>query len=279
MNTPTSPGWHLDPDAIVAYRDGHLGPVPAASLEAHLLRCERCRTAVAAAAGDTAAQDSSWAGIADRIDAPSRHLVDRRWWVQVTAGSPLLLRSAVLLVVALAAVPLLLALESPRAAVAAFWAAAPVVPLVGTALAYRREIEPAGALAAATPMASLPLLLVRSLVVFVTAAPVAALTALALPVPWHLLIGWIIPGIAFPAVVLAVGTRIDPTTTALGLAMTWTSIVVATVYRGRHLDLDAQLSTSFVNGPAFQLTMALVGCVAAAVYWSRHDRLATWSPT
>src|SRR5690606_6815582 len=171
-----------------------------------------------------------------------------------------------------------LALESPRAGVAAFWALAPVAPLAGAALAYRREIEPAGALAAATPMASLPLLLVRSLVVFAAAAPVAVLTALVLPVPWHLLIGWLLPGIAFPAVVLAVGTRIDPTTTAAGLAVTWTSVVAATVYRWRHLDLEAQLRSSFVNGPAFQLTMLLVGCVATALYWSRRDQLATWSP-
>lgn len=280
MNTPTTPGWHVDSESIVAYRDGHLGPVPAASLEAHVLRCATCRAAVAAAADDTAriAQDARWSAIADRVDTPDRRLVDRRWWVQVTAGSPMLLRSAVLLVVVLAAVPLLLALESPRAGVAAFWAMAPVVPLAGAALAYRREIEPAGALAAATPMASLPLLLVRSLVVFAAAAPVAALTALVLPVPWHLLIGWLLPGIAFPAVVLAVGTRIDPTTTAAGLAMTWTSVVAASVYRWRHLDLEAQLSRSFVNGPAFQLSMVLVGCIATALYWSRRDQLATWSP-
>lgn len=280
MNSPTTPGWHVDHETIVAYRDGHLGPVPAASLEAHVMRCATCRMAVAAAADDTArvTQDARWSAIADRVDLPDRRVVDRRWWIQVTAGSPMLLRSAVLLVVVLAAVPLLLAFESPRAGVAAFLAMAPVVPLAGAALAYRREIEPAGALAAATPMASLPLLLVRSLVVFAAAAPVAALTALVLPVPWHLLIGWILPGIAFPAVVLAVGTRIDPTTTAAGLAMAWTSVVAASVYRWRHLDLEAQLRSSFVNGPAFQLTMVLVAFVAAALYWSRRDQLTTWSP-
>ena len=280
MNTPTTPGWHVDRETILAYRDGQLGPVPAASLEAHVMRCETCRAAVAAATDDTAraAQDARWSAIADRVDTPDRRLVDRRWWMQVTAGSPMLLRSAVLLVVVLAAVPLLLALESPRAGVAAFWAVAPVVPLAGVALAYRREIEPAGALAAATPMASMPLLLVRSLVVFAAAAPMAALTALVLPVPWHLLIGWLLPGIAFPAVVLAVGTRVDPTTTAAGLAVAWTSVVAASVYRWRHLELEAQLRTSFVNGPAFQLTMVLVGCVAAIFYWSRRDQLASWSP-
>jgi hypothetical protein len=280
MNTPTNPGWHLDRETIIAYRDGQLGPVPSASLEAHLMRCPDCRAAIAAAASETAStsQDDRWAGVADRIDVPSRRLVDRRWWVQVTVGSPMLLRSAVLLAVVLAAVPLLLAFESPRAGVAAFWAMAPVVPLAGAAIAYRREIEPAGAMAAATPMASLPLLLVRSLVVLAAAAPVSALTALLLPVPWHLLIGWLLPGIAFSAVVLAVGTRVDPTTTAAGLAMAWTSVVAASVYRWRHLDLEAQLRTSFVNGPAFQLTMVIVGCAATILYWSRRDQLTTWSP-
>lgn len=283
MTDQTTPGWHVDPEAIAAYRDGRLGPVPAASLEAHVLRCGACREAIAAAAttddGAHAAQTARWAAVSDRIDVPARRLVDRRWWVQLTVGSPLLLRSAVLLVIALAGVPLLLATESPRAAAAAFWAVAPVVPLAGAALAYRREIEPAGALAAATPMASLPLLLVRSLVVFAAAAPVAALTALALPVPWHLLIGWLLPGIAFPAVVLAVGTRTDPTPVAVGLAVTWSTVVVASMYRLRDLDLDDQLRASFLNGGTFRVAMTLAACAAAAVYWSRHDRLATWSPS
>jgi hypothetical protein len=283
MTDQTTPGWHVDTESIAAYRDGRLGPVPAASLEAHVLRCAACREAIAAAAAaddrSHAAHSARWTAVADRIDVPGRRLVDRRWWVQLTVGSPLLLRSAVLLVIALAGVPLLLAIESPRAAAAAFWAVAPIVPLAGAALAYRREIEPAGALAAATPMASLPLLLVRSLVVFAAAAPVAALTALALPVPWHLLIGWLLPGVAFPAIVLAVGTRTDPTPVAVGLAVTWSTVVVASMYRLRDLALDDQLQASFLNGGAFRLGVTLAGCAAAAVYWSRHDHLATWSPS
>jgi hypothetical protein len=281
MTTSTPSGWHADTASIAAYRDRQLGPVPAASLEAHLLRCASCRSALAASVDDEARASSAarWAGIADRIDRPERRSVDRRWWIQVTAGSPLLIRSAMLLVVTLAAVPLLLALESPRAAVAAFWAIAPVVPLVGTALAYRREIEPAGALAAATPMAVLPLLLVRSIVVFLVAAPVAVLTAVALPIPLHLLIGWVLPGLAFPAIVLAVGTRIDPTTTAVALAVGWTSIVVASVYRMRQLQLDEQLRTSYLNSAAFQLTTLAVAVAAATIYWVRHDDLATWNPS
>ena len=279
MTTSTPSGWHVDATSIAAYRDRQLGPVPAASLEAHLLRCATCREALAAAVDDEAraSRTARWAAIADVIDRPERRSVDRRWWIQVTVGSPLLLRSAAVLVVTLAALPLLLALESPRAAVAAFWAIAPVVPLAGVALAYRREIEPAGALAAATPMAVLPLLLVRALVVLVAAAPVAVLTALALPVPLHLLIGWILPGLALPAIVLAVGTRIDPTTTAVALAVGWTSVVVASVYRMRQLELEEQLRASYLNGAAFQLTTCAIAVVAAAIYWSRHDDLAAWS--
>jgi hypothetical protein len=278
---PSTPGWHVDPDALAAYRDGHLGPVPAASLEAHVLRCADCREALAAAS-DVAAQSAHaarWAGITDQIDRPERAAFDRRWWIQVTAGSPLLLRSAALLVVTLAAVPLLLALESPRAAVTAFWALAPVVPLVGVALAYRREIEPAGALAAATPMATLPLLLVRSLVVFAVAAPVAVLTATVLPVPLHLLVGWVVPGLALPAIVLAVGTRVDPTSTAAALSVGWSALVVASVYRLRDLELDVQLERSFVNSVAFQAAMLAIGAIAAAVYWARRDELAKWTPS
>ena len=281
MTTPPDQGWHLDPHSIVAYRDGRLGPVPAASLEAHVLRCAACRTALAesAAASMSERHADGWDAIADRIDRPSRRFVDRPWWVHVTVGSPLLLRSAVILLVTLAAVPLLLAFQSPQAAAVAFWSVAPIVPLAGATLAYRRDVDPAGAITPSTPMASLPVLLVRTLVVFAASLPVAAVTALLLPVPWHLLVGWMLPGFAFPALVLAIGTRVDPTPASIVIVVAWTTTVVANVYRLRDLGLVEQLESSAINAPAFQLSITVVGLVAAATYWSGHDRLAAWSPS
>ena len=280
-HTGTGHGWHLDTESIAAYRDGRLGPVPAASLEAHVLRCAACRAALATASTSTMStrRIDGWAAIADRIDRPSRRLVARRWWVQVTLGSPLLLRSALVLLMALVAVPSVLAFQSPQAAAAGFWSVAPIVPLAGATLAYRRDVDPAGALAPSTPMASLPLLLVRTVVVFAASIPIALMTAVLLPVPWELLIGWLLPGFAFPALVLAIGTRADPTPAAVMVVVAWSTGVVADVYRLRDLGIVEQLERSAVNAPAFQLSITALGLIAAALYWSGHDRLVGWSAT
>ena len=278
----TGQGWHVDIESIVAYRDGRIGPVPAASLEAHVLRCSACRAELAKASASAEVSErrtDGWAAIADRIDRPSRRLVARRWWLQVTLGSPLLVRAAAVLLVALVAVPSVLALQSPQAAAAGFWSVAPIVPLAGAALAYRRDVDPAGAMAPSTPMGSLPLLLVRTLVVFAASVPVAALTAVLLPVPWELLVGWLLPGFAFPALVLAIGTRADPTPAAIMIVVSWSTAVVADVYRLRDFGLVEQLERSVVNAPAFQLSITALGLVAAAMYWSGHDRLPGWSPS
>jgi anti-sigma factor RsiW len=41
--------WHAEPAALAAYADGALDDVRASSLEAHLMSCSACRTALASA--------------------------------------------------------------------------------------------------------------------------------------------------------------------------------------------------------------------------------------
>lgn len=268
--------WHVPSDSFADYRAERAGPISAASLEAHLLHCADCRTALAETT-DQVAQASRWAAIVDEIDRPTYRLVDVPWWVRITVGAPSLMRAAAALFAVLVGLPLALAIESPRAAVAAFLSIAPIVPLVGATLAYRSSVDPAGTLAAATPMASLPVMLVRSLVVFAAAVPVAFATAALLPVPIHLLVGWLLPGLAFSAIVLAAGTRFDPAPLACALAIAWVGIVVSTVRRLGDVRLEQGLGDMFVNQPALQAGLLALAAVAGGLYWSRRNLLSPWS--
>ena len=63
--------WHADPTQLAGYSRGDLDPARAASVEAHLLRCDRCRSALAARTPD-AETDRAWA---EQPASRTRHLV------------------------------------------------------------------------------------------------------------------------------------------------------------------------------------------------------------
>ena len=72
-------GWHADADALRELAEGGLGPVLAASIEAHLMRCDDCRTALnvqefACVDGDL---ECAWTGVRDRIEPGTPGVVER----------------------------------------------------------------------------------------------------------------------------------------------------------------------------------------------------------
>src|SRR5438445_3428947 len=68
--------WHAEADLLQRYADETLDDARAYSLEAHLLRCARCRAELAPTA-DAAQLDRMWASVVERVDAPAPGLVER----------------------------------------------------------------------------------------------------------------------------------------------------------------------------------------------------------
>ena len=157
-----TPEWHAPPDQLAGFRDGTIGPVLAASVEAHLVTCTHCRTALAAVTPGDVRQERMWARIADEIDRPRRAFTPRRTWARVTLGSPPLLVATLLTVLAVVVVPLLVGQLNTRAGVTALLGLAPLAPVVAAAAAFRPSVDPAGQLAAATPMATMRLVVLRA---------------------------------------------------------------------------------------------------------------------
>ncbi len=271
--------WHVATPQLAAFRDGSIGRVHAASVEAHLISCPTCRQVLAAGSDASASerQQRMWAHITDEVDRPGRQARFNSVWARSTVGSPPLVAAAVVALLLALAAPVLADALSPRAGVAALLAFAPLAPLLGVVAAFRPSSDPAGEITLATPIATMRLVLLRTLVVAIASIPVGLLTALLLPVRTSLLLGWVLPGLALCAVTLAVGTRVEVGRLAVSLALGWgvlVSMLARDIGRG---SITAALSDWVVNQPTAQITFALVALAAGLVLAARRDDLVAWS--
>ena len=281
MSDTSTNTWHVPPELLAAFHDGSIGPVDAASVEAHLVSCDRCRQAVAGVRASrpdaTARADVIWERIADQVDRPSRRLAERGTWAVVTLGTPALRLAAAAAVLLVAVLPLVLDTISQRLAVAAFVTIAPLVPLVGVLAAFRPAVDPAGELSLATPLATLRLVLVRALVVTAAAVPLAVLVALVLPSSTSLLLGWVLPGLALALVAMALGRRTPVERVVLALSLTWAVVATTVVVELRHGTITEALEGWVVNQPAVQVMCALTAVVASiAAVAQRDDTVVVW---
>lgn len=234
--TSTSGGWHADPAVLSRYATGSLGGSAAASVEAHLLTCARCRGAVTPAV-DPARLTSVWTGVLDRVDAPRCTPVERllvrlgmaEGAARLVAAAPSLTVSwlgaltAVLLFAALAA-------DAGGRGVLFFLAVAPVLPVAGVAVAYGREVDPTYEVGLAAPYSTFRLLLLRSGAVVVATMLLVGVAAVLLPIDGWLAAAWLLPSLALTAGTLAVSTRMAPGWAAGGLVAAWL-LAVVTAFR------------------------------------------------
>ena len=72
-------GWHVAPNDLGEYVAGRIHGVSADSIEAHLLRCDRCRANLTATA-QRDERDLRWEAIVLEIDRPGR-------WARALLGS------------------------------------------------------------------------------------------------------------------------------------------------------------------------------------------------
>ncbi len=95
----------------------------------------------------------------------------------------------------------------PGDQLAVFLALAPLVPVVGVALAYGSHADRAHEVAVAAPLSGLRLLLLRTLAVVVAAAAVTLLAVVAAPTHGWMQLAWLLPALATCTVTLAIGAR------------------------------------------------------------------------
>ena len=261
--------WHAGPRLLERYAAGALGPAVAASVEAHVAACGRCRARCVGLV-PPARLEVGWAGVAAALDAPRPGPVERLLLaLRVPDDVARLLAATPSLSVSwLAAVALALASGVGAAHAAAdgivvFLAVAPLLPVLGVAVAYGPGVDPVHEIAVAAPTSGLRLLLVRAVAVLASTVVLAAAAALALPgLGWAA--AWLLPALGLTGVTLALSARVAASLAAGVVVGIWALALVL----GGTLGEDPRV----LFGPGAQAVHAAVAVAAAAVVVVVRDR-------
>ena len=231
---PQGVTWHPGVEALREYATGRPSAAAAASVEAHLVGCAPCRSAVAPLA-PAAVVDAGRLRLREAIQRPRRP-----WAVRLAERLGLGEPNATLLsgssamqdawIVSMVVV-LGFAAAAPSFAGglgdAAFLLIAPLVPVVGVALVYAGTEPTIESISAAAPYSQLRLLLLRSAAVLASTLPVLALAALAARGGGWAMAAWLLPSLAFTSVVLALSTWVAIEVAAPAVALLWAATVCA----------------------------------------------------
>jgi hypothetical protein len=272
MTTTPAAAWHPEEDQLQQYVDGGLPGLSAASVEAHLLECARCRGLVTGGV-DRDRLELVRSGLDDRLDHLARPRLERfllrlrvdELDARALLAAPSLRRAWALAVLGAAGLGLLVA-RSARDADDVFLLLAPVLPVLVTALAYAPALDAAFSIVAATPYSLARLLLARSLSVGVTSFCAVAAASLALPGGDPAAVMWLLPALALTAAVLAAAPRLGTGLAATVAAGTWLFLVGGLRQRGVDAAWVADLGTQVVAG-----LVAVVATWLLARQWRTID--------
>lgn len=265
MTTGTN-SWHADRGLLTAYVDGALDAVTAASVEQHVDRCPTCRTAVRPLL-DPHLMERSWAGIRDVVQRPTMPLplrfAQRLGLSEPTAvllSAAASLRGAWLVGAFLSlSFATLAAYLSDGSLLAPFLLVAPLVPVLGVAVAYGPRQDPLEALVATAPYGRTRLILLRTVAVLLSVLPVTALLGLAVPGPAWLAAAWLGPALALVPVLLALAGFVDPRLAATIVTFCWSGVVLVSI-RGVDPTWPVEAARQGVY-----LSLGLVACAVIAV--------------
>lgn len=221
---------------------------------------------------DQARIDHNWRAITVELDAPRPSRIERLLHAigfptrltRVAVATPAL-RRAWYLATALAVVLGWGAAEADRPVASLFvlLLIAPLVPVLGVALAYGTEADPAHEAALATPMRGLQLILTRATVVLAVSTLVLGVTAVLAPGSSIMAFAWLIPSLGLTMSAVALMTITSPRRAGAITAIVW--VVGVLLAQGSGDDLAA-------FGLGGQITMGLTAAIAAVVAVSRRRR-------
>lgn len=293
-------GWHVPAQVLAAYAAEDVPEADAWSAEAHLARCARCRTDLAAlvdasplhrgllsarsavmaqvggrVGGNVAARGpvaAALAGVTDPVTAGASG--SPAPWVRpaLVLRGPWMAAVAVAVLVAAAAELAGTLWHGPLPSPPPVLLLGPLVPLAGVGLCYRATDRGWAEAALATPSAGLRLVLWRTLAVLAIAIPITVLAALVGGQAGPML--WLLPALGLATASLALGSRIELGRATAVVAAAWTLAVVVPSLAARSLPAPV------FSGAAQMIWAAVaVGLLAVtALRRASFARLPTWRP-
>ncbi len=271
--------WHVSDRELERYANQTIPTFARASVEAHLLGCDHCRsslTLMRAPRVRTRATDETWSRIVDRIDVTGRPLRSSTTALQVSTSSPLLILATLAVALGVIVGVAVASVAAPRASLPLFVMLAPVAPVLGAVLAFQTGIDPAGQLAEATPLASGRLPFFRALLSCGAALVAVAAASVFVPVGLDDVAVWLLPGLALTALVVAVSTWIDPSRVALLLVVGWAVAVSTWSWGPRSRGVRLDLGDLATEQRAVQLVLLAVTLCSTAVAFVRRNELPVW---
>jgi hypothetical protein len=255
--------WHASGAALQGWVDGTCGPVVGASVEQHVVHCAQCRAEVAVMVpGESLA--SGWEAVLATVEMPRPTLLER-FLLRIglpPADTVIIATAPRILVGWLTGLVCVLGFTFVARDVAgqdgmlvAFLLAAPLLPVVGVALAYGPGADPSYDAVLATPYRMFRLVLLRTAAVLVVALPLIAAVGLLLPIATTAAVAWLLPATGFVVVVLGVSSWVNPEYAAGAIAAGWVGAVAWAVRVGDPLAVVAPFA---MLGYAALLT---AGCV------------------
>jgi len=267
----TTQHWHVDDAQLARYAAGAVDGTAACSVEAHLMSCVECRARLDPRV-DRARLDAVWAEVVDITDQPVPSLVERllrRLGVSIT-DARLLSATSSMRLSWFAAVGAMLAFaviagEMLDNGDLLFLLGAPVLPVLGVAMAYGESADPVHSVARAAPIPALRLLLLRCLAVL---APTTAIVG-----PAGLFVGpirlssaaWLAPSLALTVICLALTTFVTIGHAAVGVSSVW--LLGALLAQDRY-----QPGVEGFGAPT-QLAAVALAAAASALLVARADHI------
>jgi hypothetical protein len=264
--------WHVPEPLAESYVDGAVQGARAASIEAHLLSCETCRTLVGAQVSHERL-NVIWTEVEEEVDAPRPTWIERLLCrcgmstedARLLAAAPSLQLSWLASLVAVLAFAVAAAQSSERGAVV-FLVLAPLAPVVAVAGAYGRGVDPTYEVTRSTPYPSYRLLILRVTAVVAVALIATSVLALLVTDSW-VAVAWLLPCLAMVSLALLLSRWIDLTVAAVGVG----SVYIVTV--GGAFASDAEVRDLYQ--PTVQLLAAAVATACTLlIVASPHNRMA-----
>ncbi len=220
---------------------------------------------------DPARLDANWRAIEIELDAPRPSRIERMlrsvgvpaYATRLVVATPALRRAwylaigGAVLIALTAADP-----DAPRQSVLLFLTVAPLVGILGVAMAYGPSSDPAHELQLATPMRGLRVLAVRTVVVLLVSSFVITICTLGNDVTRPFAAAWFLPAVAIAAVSLAAMTVTAPRRAATAVAIGWCAIVLIS-----QLGSDPLIVFTLLG----QVAAAVAAVAAAVVTIRRRD--------
>lgn len=213
--------WHIPETMARAYVDGDVQGARAASIEAHVMTCDACRSMVGRAVSSERL-DAIWSAVEDDVDTPRRTWTERLLKVaglsdtdaRLVAVAPSLHLSWFTAVAAVLALAVWVSQAGDRGA-SVFLIVAPLVPVAAVAGGYGRWADPTYEVSVASPYPTLRLLLLRSAAVAAASGVLAVAASLWVP-DAGTAAAWVLPSLALVTLTLVL-SRWVPLLWAAGL--------------------------------------------------------------